>query len=43
MIPEVLVIRDLEGNEVAIITNKGGKFIVELDTENYTINSVENR
>lgn len=41
MIPEILVIRDLDGNEVATITRKGTKFTVELDTENYIIETKE--
>lgn len=41
MIPEVYIIRDLEGNEVAAIMQKGSKFTIELDTENYTLESSE--
>ena len=40
MIPEIYIIRDEEGTEVATIKRKGGKLSIELD-EKYTIENNE--
>ena len=34
-------ITDEKGNEVAVITSAGGKFTIELDTDNYTLKTTE--
>lgn len=36
MIPEIYIIRDDEGNEVAAIISKGGNFTIEL-ADNYSV------
>jgi hypothetical protein len=41
MIPEVYIIRDEDGNEIAIITHKEGKFTIETD-KNYSVEIPEN-
>lgn len=40
MIPEILVIRDENGEEVATLTNKGGKFTIEV-VDGYEVETVE--